>query len=210
MACHIGTELSTPWQVWRDPRPDAPLQQTTPSCTTALQGHRAASSQPHLAPFRVWQLNKVKRFSAPLVPRPPAPPGTGHYEGKRWLLPTLLLEPRAAAWADDGFSLPWLVAERGHCRRRYLQCAGLGVPHRPHSAPCRRRQRRPRAGPNRQPTAFTTGTSSASNRANKLGTCKPQKFQCEIIAPSDPRTHRQLSRGGGGGGPPNPPKNYPR
>ena len=30
---------------------------------------------------RLW--DKVKRFSAPYVPRPPAPSGTGHYEGKR-------------------------------------------------------------------------------------------------------------------------------
>ena len=30
---------------------------------------------------RLW--DKVKRFSAPFVPWPPAPSGTGHYEGKR-------------------------------------------------------------------------------------------------------------------------------
>ena len=72
-------------QVWCDPQPNAPFQQTPLSCTTILQGHRAASGQPHSARLqsgqaKLGQGQTVRRHV--LCHGHQHPQATGHYEGK--------------------------------------------------------------------------------------------------------------------------------
>ena len=72
-------------QVWCDTQPNAPFQQTPLSCTTILQGHRAASGQPHSARLqsgqaKLGQGQTVRRHV--LCHGHQHPQATGQYEGK--------------------------------------------------------------------------------------------------------------------------------
>ena len=80
----IGTELSAQYKYGVILSRMPPFQQATPSCTTDSarpQGSFWPTSS-SMATIGSGPWDKVKRFSAPFVPRPHAPAGTGHYEGK--------------------------------------------------------------------------------------------------------------------------------